>query len=180
MGGGLLFILYVFISQEPLRQHVLLSGCGDLRQLGVSKVTVSMMTLLFLKPRGSFITHLSQGVSSALNLPGGCVCVCVFIHREFQTPYLLCDCHLLWLLEWIKHRSITVKNTKCSYPQSLQAQLVASIRPELLTCGRDAPPVCSTVWLPVFGGDKSGCPPSAAFVCTCFCLINLAPITLRH
>uniref|UniRef100_A0A8D3E7R4 Adhesion G protein-coupled receptor A3 n=1 Tax=Scophthalmus maximus TaxID=52904 RepID=A0A8D3E7R4_SCOMX len=55
----------------------------------------------------------------------------------FQTPYLLCDCNLLWLLRWIKDRSIVVKNTKCSYPQSLQGQLITSIRPELLTC--DAP-----------------------------------------
>lgn len=56
---------------------------------------------------------------------------------EFQTPYLLCDCNLLWLLRWIKDRSISVKNTKCSYPQSLHGQLINSIRPELLTC--DAP-----------------------------------------
>lgn len=59
------------------------------------------------------------------------------IRREFQTPYLLCDCNLLWLLRWIKERSITVKNTKCSFPQSLQGQLITSIKPELFTCGRD-------------------------------------------
>ncbi|XP_038128500.1 adhesion G protein-coupled receptor A3 isoform X2 [Cyprinodon tularosa] len=56
---------------------------------------------------------------------------------EFQTPYLLCDCNLLWLLRWIKERNLSVKNTKCSYPQSLQGQLITSLRPELLTC--DAP-----------------------------------------
>ncbi|XP_062300831.1 adhesion G protein-coupled receptor A3 [Scomber scombrus] len=56
---------------------------------------------------------------------------------DFQTPFLLCDCNLLWLLRWIKERNIAVKNTKCSYPQSLQGQLITSIRPELLTC--DAP-----------------------------------------
>ncbi|KAG7243336.1 hypothetical protein INR49_011792, partial [Caranx melampygus] len=56
---------------------------------------------------------------------------------EFQTPYLLCDCNLLWLLRWIKDKNIAVKNTKCSYPQSLQGQLMTSVRPELLTC--DAP-----------------------------------------
>ncbi|XP_027894456.1 adhesion G protein-coupled receptor A3 isoform X1 [Xiphophorus couchianus] len=56
---------------------------------------------------------------------------------EFQTPYLLCDCNLLWLLRWIKDRNVSVKNTKCSYPQSLQGQLITSLRPELLTC--DAP-----------------------------------------
>uniref|UniRef100_A0A8C7Z865 Adhesion G protein-coupled receptor A3 n=1 Tax=Oryzias sinensis TaxID=183150 RepID=A0A8C7Z865_9TELE len=56
---------------------------------------------------------------------------------EFQTPYLLCDCNLLWLLRWIKDRNISVKNTKCSYPQSLQGQLVTSVGPGLFTC--DAP-----------------------------------------
>ncbi|MED6254542.1 Adhesion G protein-coupled receptor A3 [Ataeniobius toweri] len=56
---------------------------------------------------------------------------------EFQTPYLLCDCSLLWLPRWIKDRNVSVKNTKCSYPQSLQGQLIPSLRPELLTC--DAP-----------------------------------------
>uniref|UniRef100_A0A3Q3LFB3 Adhesion G protein-coupled receptor A3 n=1 Tax=Mastacembelus armatus TaxID=205130 RepID=A0A3Q3LFB3_9TELE len=56
---------------------------------------------------------------------------------EFQTPYLLCDCNLLWLLRWTKERNILVKNTKCSYPQSLQGQLITSTKPELLTC--DAP-----------------------------------------
>uniref|UniRef100_A0A8C4I3X9 Adhesion G protein-coupled receptor A3 n=1 Tax=Dicentrarchus labrax TaxID=13489 RepID=A0A8C4I3X9_DICLA len=61
----------------------------------------------------------------------------LYIHREFQTPYLLCDCNLLWLLQWIKERNIAVKNTKCSYPQSLQGQFITQIRPELLTC--DAP-----------------------------------------
>ncbi|TWW63164.1 Adhesion G protein-coupled receptor A3 G-protein coupled receptor 125 [Takifugu flavidus] len=55
---------------------------------------------------------------------------------EFQTAFLLCDCNLLWLLRWIKERSVAVKSTKCSYPQSLQGQLFTS-RPELFTC--DAP-----------------------------------------
>lgn len=57
-----------------------------------------------------------------------------FVSREFQTTFLLCDCNLLWLLRWIKERSIAVKSTKCSYPQSLQGQLF-TYRPELFTCG---------------------------------------------
>lgn len=61
----------------------------------------------------------------------------VLLSREFQTPFLLCDCNLLWLLRWVKDRSVAVKSTKCSYPQSLQGQLVTSLRPELLTCGRN-------------------------------------------
>lgn len=62
--------------------------------------------------------------------------MCLYVRREFQTPYLLCDCNLLWLLRWIKEKSIVVKNTKCSYPQSLQGQPVTSSNLEHLTCGR--------------------------------------------
>lgn len=58
------------------------------------------------------------------------------VDREFQTPYLLCDCNLVWLLRWIKARNIAVKSTRCSYPQSLQGQFITS-RPELFTCGTD-------------------------------------------
>lgn len=59
------------------------------------------------------------------------------ISRDFKTPYLLCDCNLLWLLRWIRDRKISVRNTECSYPQSLQGQSVTSIRPELFTCGTE-------------------------------------------
>uniref|UniRef100_A0A8C9SS67 Adhesion G protein-coupled receptor A3 n=1 Tax=Scleropages formosus TaxID=113540 RepID=A0A8C9SS67_SCLFO len=57
--------------------------------------------------------------------------------QEFESPYLLCDCNLRWLLRWLKGRSIGVRNTRCSYPRSLQGQLITSLKPELLTC--DAP-----------------------------------------
>lgn len=56
------------------------------------------------------------------------------VSREFQTTFLLCDCNLLWLLRWVKERSIAVKSTKCSYPQALQGQPFTS-RPEVFTCG---------------------------------------------
>lgn len=56
---------------------------------------------------------------------------------EFQTDYLLCDCNLLWLPRWIKEKNITVRETRCAYPTSLQGQLVADVKLELLTC--DAP-----------------------------------------
>uniref|UniRef100_A0A8C4X499 Adhesion G protein-coupled receptor A3 n=1 Tax=Erpetoichthys calabaricus TaxID=27687 RepID=A0A8C4X499_ERPCA len=61
----------------------------------------------------------------------------LFKIREFQTQYLLCDCKLLWLMFWIKERNITVRESRCAYPRSLQGQLVTIVKPELLTC--DAP-----------------------------------------
>ncbi|XP_040274964.1 adhesion G protein-coupled receptor A3 [Bufo bufo] len=53
---------------------------------------------------------------------------------EFQTEYLLCDCNLLWMLQWVKAKNITVRETKCSYPKSLQGQAVTAVKPEQLTC----------------------------------------------
>ncbi|KAM9424257.1 adhesion G protein-coupled receptor A3 [Pholidichthys leucotaenia] len=87
-----------------------------------------LSSLIRLNLSGNMFSSLTQGTfDSLVSLKS----------LEFQTPYLLCDCNLLWLQRWIKSRNIAVKNTKCSYPQSLQGQLITYIRPELLTC--DAP-----------------------------------------
>ncbi|KAI3376469.1 hypothetical protein L3Q82_016928 [Scortum barcoo] len=87
-----------------------------------------LSSLTRLNLTGNIFSSLAQGTfDSLVSLKS----------LEFQTPFLLCDCNLQWLLRWIKERNIAVKNTKCSYPQSLQGQLITSIRPELLTC--DAP-----------------------------------------
>uniref|UniRef100_A0A8C2K0C0 Adhesion G protein-coupled receptor A3 n=1 Tax=Cyprinus carpio TaxID=7962 RepID=A0A8C2K0C0_CYPCA len=73
----------------------------------------------------------------------GCLHVDVFkgltnlVKLEFDSPYLLCDCNLQWLVVWIKEKAIGVKETRCSFPRSLQSQLITSLRPETLTC--DAP-----------------------------------------
>ncbi|XP_042560622.1 LOW QUALITY PROTEIN: adhesion G protein-coupled receptor A3-like [Clupea harengus] len=53
---------------------------------------------------------------------------------EFQTPHLLCDCNLAWLLRWVKERGVAVKDTHCFYPRSLQDPLITSLKPETLTC----------------------------------------------
>ncbi|KAM9335777.1 adhesion G protein-coupled receptor A3 [Symphorus nematophorus] len=87
-----------------------------------------LTSLIRLNLSGNMFSSLAQGTfDSLVSLKS----------LEFQTPYLLCDCNLRWLLRWIKEKNITVKNTKCSYPQSLQGQLITSITRELLTC--DAP-----------------------------------------
>ncbi|XP_071372063.1 adhesion G protein-coupled receptor A3 isoform X1 [Centroberyx affinis] len=87
-----------------------------------------LTSLVRLNLSGNMFSSLAQGTFDSL----------VSLKTlEFQTPYLLCDCNLLWLLRWIKDRNIGVKDTRCSYPRSLQGQLITSIKPELLTC--DAP-----------------------------------------
>uniref|UniRef100_A0A3Q2TTJ6 Adhesion G protein-coupled receptor A3 n=1 Tax=Fundulus heteroclitus TaxID=8078 RepID=A0A3Q2TTJ6_FUNHE len=112
-------------------------GLRALKKLDLSNNSISCLnadvfkgldSLSRLNLSGNMFSSLAQGVFDRL----------VSLKAlEFQTPYLLCDCNLLWLLRWIKDRNLSVKNTKCSYPQSLQGQLITSLRPELLTC--DAP-----------------------------------------
>lgn len=74
--------------------------------------------------------------SSAASFPSlsSLTCVC---YREFQTEYLLCDCNILWMHRWVKERNITVRDTRCVYPKSLQAQPVTGVKQELLTCGKE-------------------------------------------
>ncbi|MEQ2200458.1 hypothetical protein XENOCAPTIV_029694 [Xenoophorus captivus] len=112
-------------------------GLGALKKLDLSNNSISCLngdifkgldSLSRLNLSGNMFSSLAQGLFDRL----------VSLKAlEFQTPYLLCDCSLLWLPRWIKDRNVSVKNTKCSYPQSLQGQLIPSLRPELLTC--DAP-----------------------------------------
>ncbi|XP_061664388.1 adhesion G protein-coupled receptor A3 [Syngnathoides biaculeatus] len=87
-----------------------------------------LTSLIRLNLSGNLFSSLAQGTfDSLVSLKS----------LDFQTPYLLCDCNLLWLLRWLRDRNVAAKTTKCSYPQSLQGQLITAIRPELLTC--DAP-----------------------------------------
>uniref|UniRef100_A0A3B4WV67 Adhesion G protein-coupled receptor A3 n=1 Tax=Seriola lalandi dorsalis TaxID=1841481 RepID=A0A3B4WV67_SERLL len=112
-------------------------GLPTLKKLDLSNNSIGCLnidifkgltSLIRLNLSGNMFSSLAQGTfDSLVSLKS----------LEFQTPYLLCDCNLLWLLRWIRERNIAVKNTKCAYPQSLQGQLITPIRPELLTC--DAP-----------------------------------------
>uniref|UniRef100_A0A3Q2ZU87 Adhesion G protein-coupled receptor A3 n=1 Tax=Kryptolebias marmoratus TaxID=37003 RepID=A0A3Q2ZU87_KRYMA len=104
----------------------------DLRSNMISRIEpgafLGLPVLKKLNVSGNLFSSLAQGTFDRL---------VSLKSLEFQTPYLLCDCNLLWLLRWIKDKNVAVKNTKCSYPQSLQGQLMTSLRPERLTC--DAP-----------------------------------------
>ncbi|XP_068569543.1 adhesion G protein-coupled receptor A3 [Cebidichthys violaceus] len=112
-------------------------GLAALKRLDLSNNSIGCLnvdifkgltSLIRLNLSGNMFSSLAQGIfDSLVSLKS----------LEFQTPYLLCDCNLLWLLRWINEKNIAVKNTKCSFPQSLQGQLITSIKPELLTC--DAP-----------------------------------------
>ncbi|KAM7168416.1 adhesion G protein-coupled receptor A3 isoform 2-T3 [Macrochelys suwanniensis] len=84
-----------------------------------------LINLVRLNLSGNLFSALTQGTLDHLNS---------LKSLEFQTDYLLCDCNILWLHLWLKERNITVRETKCAYPKSLQAQLVTSVKQELLTC----------------------------------------------
>ncbi|XP_036452393.1 adhesion G protein-coupled receptor A3-like [Colossoma macropomum] len=87
-----------------------------------------LTNLVKLNLSGNMFSSLSQGTFDSL----------VSLKTlEFQSPYLLCDCNLQWLVRWIKEKGVGVKDTRCSYPRSLQGQLITSLMPETLTC--DAP-----------------------------------------
>ncbi|XP_073502909.1 adhesion G protein-coupled receptor A3 [Phyllobates terribilis] len=81
--------------------------------------------LVRLNLSGNLFSSLPQGTFANLS---------ALKSLEFQTDYLLCDCNLLWMLQWIKTKNITVRETKCSYPKSLQGQPIPAVKPEQLTC----------------------------------------------
>uniref|UniRef100_A0A3P8VE06 Adhesion G protein-coupled receptor A3 n=1 Tax=Cynoglossus semilaevis TaxID=244447 RepID=A0A3P8VE06_CYNSE len=111
-------------------------GLPALKRLDLSNNSIGCLNIDIFKGLSSLVRlNLSGNIFSSLT--PGIFDSLVSLKSEFQTPYLLCDCNLAWLLRWIKERNIAVKNTKCSFPQSLQGQLITLFKPEILTC--DAP-----------------------------------------
>ncbi|XP_007953019.1 adhesion G protein-coupled receptor A3 [Orycteropus afer afer] len=84
-----------------------------------------LTNLVRLNLSGNLFSSLSQGTFDYLGS---------LRSLEFQTEYLLCDCNILWMHRWVKERNITVRDTRCAYPKSLQAQPITGVKQELLTC----------------------------------------------
>ncbi|KAF1565349.1 UNVERIFIED_CONTAM: Adhesion G protein-coupled receptor A3, partial [Eudyptes pachyrhynchus] len=84
-----------------------------------------LVNLIRLNLSGNLFSTLTQGTFDHLGS---------LKSLEFQTDYLLCDCNILWMHQWLKERNITVRETKCAYPKSLQSQSVTGVKQELLTC----------------------------------------------
>ncbi|KAK2521405.1 Adgra3 [Columba guinea] len=84
-----------------------------------------LVNLIRLNLSGNLFSTLTQGTFDHLGSLKA---------LEFQTDYLLCDCNILWMHQWLKERNITVRETKCAYPKSLQSQMVTGVKQELLTC----------------------------------------------
>uniref|UniRef100_A0A8C2BF08 Adhesion G protein-coupled receptor A3 n=1 Tax=Cyprinus carpio TaxID=7962 RepID=A0A8C2BF08_CYPCA len=112
-------------------------GLSSLERLDLSKnligclhvdVFKGLTNLVKLNLSENKFSSLSQGIFDSL----GSLKI-----LEFDSPYLLCDCNLQWLVVWIREKAIGVKETRCLFPRSLQGQQITSLRPETLTC--DAP-----------------------------------------
>ncbi|XP_053258357.1 adhesion G protein-coupled receptor A3 [Podarcis raffonei] len=84
-----------------------------------------LANLVRLNLSGNLFSSLAQGTFDHLTS---------LKSLEFQTDYLLCDCNILWMQQWLQERNITVRETRCAYPKSLQAQPVLSVKQSLLTC----------------------------------------------
>ncbi|KAI1887819.1 hypothetical protein AGOR_G00194290 [Albula goreensis] len=109
-------------------------GLQALKKLDLSNNRISCLNgemfkglggLVRLNISGNLFSSLSSGTFESLSS---------LKTLEFQTQYLLCDCNLLWVLDWTKDRGVGVKDTHCSYPSSLQGQPIASLKPQQLTC----------------------------------------------
>ncbi|XP_042560529.1 adhesion G protein-coupled receptor A3-like [Clupea harengus] len=109
-------------------------GLSSLKRLDLSKNLIGCLngdifrglsSLARLNLTGNVFSSLSEGTFDSLTS---------LKTLEFQTPHLLCDCNLAWLLRWVKERGVAVKDTHCSYPRSLQDPLITSLKPETLTC----------------------------------------------
>ncbi|KAI1888516.1 hypothetical protein AGOR_G00185970 [Albula goreensis] len=113
------------------------SGLPALKRLDLSSNRIGCLNGDIFRDLSSLVRlNLSANVFSSLS-QGTFDSLVSLKTLEFQTQYLLCDCNLRWLLRWIKEKNVDVKNTHCSYPRSLQGQLLTSLKPEVLTC--DAP-----------------------------------------
>lgn len=130
-----------FLERLDLRNNLLSTiepgafwGLASLKRLDLANNRIGCLNadifkglpnLVRLNLSGNLFSSLPQGIFA--NLPA-------LKSLEFQTEYLLCDCNLLWMLRWIKAKNITVRETKCSYPKSLQEQPITAVKAEQLTC----------------------------------------------
>ncbi|KAB1282276.1 Adhesion G protein-coupled receptor A3, partial [Camelus dromedarius] len=132
---------FYLIFNRDLRNNLISSidpgafwGLSSLKRLDLTNNRIGCLNadifrgltnLVRLNLSGNLFSSLSQGTFDYLGS---------LRSLEFQTEYLLCDCNILWMHRWVKERNITVRDTRCVYPKSLQAQPVTGVKQELLTC----------------------------------------------
>ncbi|XP_044131472.1 adhesion G protein-coupled receptor A3-like [Bufo gargarizans] len=130
-----------FLERLDLRNNLISTiepgafwGLSSLKRLDLANNRIGCLNADIFKGLPNLVRlNLSGNLFSSL--PQGTFANLIALKSlEFQTEYLLCDCNLLWMLQWVKAKNITVRETKCSYPKSLQGQAVTAVKPEQLTC----------------------------------------------
>ena len=63
--------------------------------------------------------------------------VCCILPSELETSSLVCDCHLDWVIDWVKTTRIKVDGiANCALPTALRGQAVKSLKAEDLHCSQ--------------------------------------------
>ena len=62
------------------------------------------------------------------------MCVCVCCNREFSTPYLLCDCSLRWLADFLRANPVETSGARCASPQRLANKRISQIKSKKFRC----------------------------------------------
>ncbi len=61
-------------------------------------------------------------------------------YRDFQSNYLMCDCHLSWVVKWIKETNVRVNSdTKCAVPKDMKDRPVKALKKKDLHCSKYPP-----------------------------------------
>ncbi|ERL94810.1 hypothetical protein D910_12084 [Dendroctonus ponderosae] len=71
-----------------------------------------------------------------------------------NTQSMLCDCNLIWFLEWLSGKKLEVK-AFCAYPQWLHGQSITNISMSNLTCDQDGKSVETVSELKLFSVEHS-------------------------
>ncbi|XP_051896881.1 adhesion G protein-coupled receptor A2-like isoform X2 [Pristis pectinata] len=98
---------------------------------------------------------------------------------DFNTEYLVCDCNMLWVLNWERNSSVRIsEETLCAFPKALRGKPFKDLKESQLVC--DGPlelpflqliPVLRQV---VFQGDR------LPFICTATYLDNSTRVLWYH
>ncbi|XP_033113432.1 adhesion G protein-coupled receptor A3-like [Anneissia japonica] len=76
----------------------------------------------------NLISRFPENCFNSVNLPK-------LKSLDFQSPYVLCDCNMTWLLKWKQEENVKISNTTvCEYPVSYHKDEVDSLNRKVLNC----------------------------------------------
>ena len=61
----------------------------------------------------------------------------LLLYRDFDSEYLMCDCHLEWIVKWMKNNAVRVNSgTTCAVPSQLKGRSIKNLKRKDLHCGK--------------------------------------------